>query len=357
MGMTISFSQVLNLFILVAGGVVVALALSPLAIWIARKVGLLDIPGASAHKKHARPTPLAGGIALALSVLALVSIFHLWQKPFSTLLIATAIVLVFGIWDDARGLSAPLKLLGQILASVLLIASGISVQFLSGLSITFLNPGLITVLNWVITIFWLVGIANAINLIDSMDGLALGISGIAFAFFMGMTLVAEQSALAHFSAIFLGICMGLFAYNITPARLFLGDSGAQTLGFILAAVAIIYSPYKLPQASSWFVPIMILGVPIFDTTLVVISRLRHHRPIFRADRAHTYHRLVVMGFDPGRAVLTILIASLSLNFLAFIALSLVSWQANLLFGLVVAAGIGLLVFLEGKSKIIDGDID
>ena len=353
--MTISFLQLLDLFKVVASGIVAAVVLSPVAIWIARRTGLVDIPGAAAHKQHIRPTPLAGGIALALSALALLTVFRLWEKPFSNLLAATAIVLVFGILDDAKGLSAPQKLIGQILASVVLIASGISVKFLSGFSISFLSSGLTTVLNWIITIFWLVGITNAINLVDSMDGLAAGISGIAFAFFMGMTLVAEQSALARFSGIFFGICIGLYIYNITPARLFLGDSGVQALGFILAAVAMIYSPHNLPQASSWFVPIMVLGVPIFDTTLVVVSRLRHRRSIFHADLAHTYHRLVALGFDPGRAVLVIHIASLTLNFLAFIALSLVPWQANLVFGLVVVAGIALLIIFEQKSQ-IPGDI-
>jgi UDP-GlcNAc:undecaprenyl-phosphate GlcNAc-1-phosphate transferase len=336
--MTISFLQLLDLFKVVASGIVATVVLSPLAIWISRRTGLVDVPGAAAHKQHAHPTPLAGGIALALSALTLMTVFRLWGKPFSNLLAATAIVLI-----------------GQVLASVVLIASGVSVKFLSGFSIPFLSTGVITVLNWVITIFWLVGVANAINLVDSMDGLAVGISGIAFAFFMGMTLAAGQSTLALFSGIFFGICIGLYIYNITPARLFLGDSGAQTLGFILAAVAMIYSPNNLPQASSWFVPIMVLGVPIFDTTLVVISRLRHRRSILHADRAHTYHRLVALGFDPGRAVLTIHIASLTLNFLAFIALSLVPWQANLVFGLAVAAGIALLIIFERKSQ-IPGDI-
>jgi UDP-GlcNAc:undecaprenyl-phosphate GlcNAc-1-phosphate transferase len=352
--MTVSFLHLLDLFKVVACGVGAAVIFGPLAIWIARRTGLLDIPGAAPHKKHARPTPLAGGIVLVLSVLAVVTIFRLWQKPFTPLLAATMIVLVFGLWDDARGLSAPIKLVGQVLASVLLIASGISVKFLFGLSIPFINPNLLAALNWAITIFWLVGITNAINMIDSMDGLAVGISGIAFAFFMGMTLVAQQSSLAWFSGIFLGICIGLYIYNITPARLFLGDSGAQTLGFVLAAVAMIYSPDNLPQASSWFVPIMVLGIPIFDTTLVVVSRLYHHQPIYLADRAHTYHRLVALGLDPGRAVLAIHIASLTLNFLAFVALSLVPLQANLLFALVVAAGIISIFLLERGSQILGG---
>jgi UDP-GlcNAc:undecaprenyl-phosphate GlcNAc-1-phosphate transferase len=351
--MTISFLKLLEILKIVASGVLAAVVLGPLAIWIARRAGLLDIPGAAAHKRHERPTPLAGGIALALCVVLLMTIFHLWHNPYSALLAATGIVFVFGLWDDARGLNATQKLIGQILASVVLIASGVSVKFLFGLSIPFLSPGVLTVINWIITIFWLVGIANAINLIDSMDGLALGICIIALIFFVGMALVAQQNDLAQFGGIFLGICLGLYVYNISPARLFLGDSAAQTLGFVLAAVAMLYSPHDLPQASSWFVPIMVLGVPIFDTTLVVVSRLLSRRPIFQADNAHTYHRLVALGLDPGRAVLTVHIASLTLNFLAFMALSLVPWQANLVFGLAVAAGVSLLVFLERKSQIPD----
>jgi len=261
----------------------------------------------------------------------LLTVFRLWHKPFSTLLAATAIGFVFGLWDDARGSSAPQKLIGQVLASILLIASGTSVQFHGGLPIPFLNPGLIKVLKWGITVFWLVGIANSINLVDSMDGLASGIAGIAFAFFMGMALVAQQSSLVLFSAVFLGICIGLYIFNVNPARLFLSDSGAQTLGFILAAVAMIYAPDNLPQGSSWFVPIMVLGVPIFDTTLVVVSGLLRRRPVFRADRTHTYHRLVALGLDPNWAVLAIHMTTLVLNFLAFIALSLPPLTVTLIF--------------------------
>jgi UDP-GlcNAc:undecaprenyl-phosphate/decaprenyl-phosphate GlcNAc-1-phosphate transferase len=353
--MTLSYFQLFGLLVVISSGVAAALVFGPLAIWIAKRTGLVDVPGAAAHKHHARPTPLAGGIALALSILALLTIFHLWQSPFSNLLAGAAIVFLFGIWDDAKGLSAPQKAIGQVLASVVLIASGIYVKFVGGLSIPFLSPGLIMVLNWIITIFWLVGVSNAINLIDSMDGLALGVTGIAFTFFMGMTLAAQQSTLAQFCGMFLGVCIGLYIYNISPARLFLGDSGAQTLGFVLAGVAILYTPFDLPQASSWFVPIMVLGIPIFDTTLVVVSRLRHRRPVFQADRSHIYHRLVSLGLDPGRAVLVVHILSLSLNFLAFIALYLVPWQANLVFGLVVMAGIALLVLFERKFQ-IPGDI-
>ena len=118
---------------------------------------------------------------------------------------------------------------------------------------------------------------------------------------------------------------------------------------ILAAVAIIYAPDNLPQGSSWFVPIMVLGVPIFDTVLVVISRLHQHKPIFQADRAHTYHRLVAFGLDPQRAVLVIQMTTLVLNFLAFIALSLPPLAATLIFTSAVLVSLVLLVFLESKN--------
>jgi len=343
--MTVSFLQLVYLFKASVSGIITAIILGPLSIWVARRVGLLDIPGSASHKQHARPTPLAGGIALVLSAISLVTIFHLWQKPFYALLAAAAIVFTFGIWDDAKGLSALPKFIGQVLASIILIASGVSIKFLDKFPIPFLDPNIVTVADWGLTIFWLVGIANSVNLIDSMDGLAVGVAGIAFAFFMGMALVANQISLALFSAIFLGVCIGLYVFNISPAWLFLGDSGAQTLGFILAAVAIIYAPHNLPQGSSWFVPIMVLGVPIFDTTLVVASRLTHHKPIFHADRTHTYHRLVALGLNPNRAVLVIHMAALILNCLAFIALSYSPLIANLIFGAFVFVFVSAIFFI------------
>ncbi|MFH1523487.1 MAG: MraY family glycosyltransferase [Chloroflexota bacterium] len=312
----------------------------------------MDIPGSATHKLHAVPMPLAGGIALALCVLVLVPLLHLWQNDLAKLLVTATIIFAFGLWDDAKGLGATVKLAGQVLASILLIGSDISVHFLEGLSIPFISGNMLIVLDWGVTILWFVGITNAFNLIDSMDGLVVGIAGIAFAFFMGMALVSQQIFLAKFSAVFFGICIGLFIFNVSPARLFLGDAGVQTLGFILAAVAMIYVPDNLPQSSSWFVPIMVLSVPIFDTTLVVVSRLIHHRPIFHADRAHTFHRLIAMGLDPNRAVLAIHVTTLVLNFLAFIALSLVPFQANLIFGMAVCVGIAVLVFFECKEPLL-----
>lgn len=346
----IPFAQVVTLLTAVLTGLLLTVLVSPLAIWLTRKIGLLDIPGKAAHKQHTRPTPLAGGLSLVLVGLLLTAVFRLWHTPYVSLWTAATVIFLFGIWDDAKGLSALPKLGGQIAASCILVAAGIWVKFLTKFSLPFGEPWM-TFWGYGLTVLWLTGVTNAINLIDSMDGLATGVSSIAFAFFMGMALVAQQVELSLFGGFMLGISIGLYIFNVTPARLFLGDSGAQTLGFLLAAVAILYNPSQPPQGSSWFVPIMVLGVPLFDTLLVVVSRLLHHRPVFHADRSHTYHHLVYLGLSPVQAVTIIHAATLILNLLAFIALSLPPLAANLIFGIAVCCGVALLVFLVQRDPL------
>ncbi len=330
---------------------ILTLLLGPVGIFIAKKLGVIDMPGSAAHKKHADPTPLAGGLVLFLTLPLLVTIFRLWENPgISWLLAATGIIFIFGLVDDTRGLSAPQKFTGQFLAVSVLIVSGISVKFLDNLDLA-LAPWLITALNWTITMFWLVGMSNAFNLIDSMDGLVAGVATISAGFFTLICLASGQIELAQMTAILFGLSLGLYFYNNTPARFFLGDSGAQVLGFLLAAIGILYTPPNMPQGSTWFLPILILGVPIFDTTLVVVSRLRRGKSIFKADLAHTYHRLVHLGMTPGQAVLTIQIVTLLLCNSAFIAMSLAPQLASLLFLAVVVTGAGMIVFFEKAAKI------
>jgi UDP-GlcNAc:undecaprenyl-phosphate GlcNAc-1-phosphate transferase len=182
------------------------------------------------------------------------------------------------------------------------------------------------------------------NMVDSMDGLAVGLCGITFLFFLPVTLAAGQVPLTAISVILLGICMGLYFYNITPARLFLGDSGAQALGFLVASIAMAYTPVGLPPTTSWFVPILLLAIPIFDTTLVTVSRLRRKVPFYKANRDHTYHRLVALGLSPLRAVMAIHLIAILIDCLAFAALSLSPLKANILFGMILLAS-GVSIFL------------
>ncbi len=350
--MSVAFSLPENIFVFGLASILVTLLVSPGAIWLVRQWGLIDHPGSSEHKQHANPTPLAGGTALVISLMVLTGLLGLWRLAHVPVIMAAALVVyLFGLWDDARGLKALPKLVGQVLASVLLLYADVSVQFMEAIRLPFLSFEVARWMDYGITLFWLVGVTNAMNMIDSMDGLAIGLSGIAFLFFVPVTLASGQAYLAEFSVVMLGVCAGLYYFNITPARMFLGDSGAQTLGFIVAGMAMIYTPSGLAQASSWFVPILLAALPIFDTTLVVYSRLRRRQPFYRAHLDHIYHRLVALGLDSRRAVLTVHLASLMISLLAFIALLSPPLLANLIFGLVVLGGAILIMWFEHHDRL------
>ena len=271
----------------------------------------------------------------------------LWDDSFTrALLLAAIIVYLFGLLDDVRGLSAIPKLTGQILASGVLIFSNASVHFIASMSLPFLLPAAATWLDIALTLFWLIGVTNAMNMIDSMDGIAVGLSGIAFLFFILVTSLSGQVNLTKISIILLGITVGIYFYNVTPARLFLGDSGSQTYGFLIAAIAMEYAPIGLSPISSWFVPILLVGLPIFDTSLVVYSRMRRSLPIYKANLDHIYHRLVAFGIDERRAVLTIHMSAILLSLLAFITLYLPPVIANIILGIILVLGAGMIIFFD-----------
>ena len=308
---------------------------------------MIDKPGKFAHKIHTTPTPLAGGTALILCLALLFLLLGLWSDKFTrALVLAAGIVYAFGFLGDMRGLSAIPKLTGQILASIVLIASNVSIHFVESLSPPFLSPGLVMWLDIALTFFWLIGVTNAMNMIDSMDGIAVGLSGIAFLFFILVTSLSGQAYLTKISIILLGITVGIYFYNVTPARLFLGDSGSQSFGFLLAAIAMEYAPLGFLPISSWFVPILLVGMPIFDTSLVVYSRVRRGLPIYQANLDHTYHRLGAFGLDERRAVLTIHVTAVLLSLVAFITFYLPPVIANIIFGIMLVTGLVMIIFLD-----------
>ena len=321
--------------------------ISPISIYFARRIGVIDKPGKGTHKIHSVPTPLAGGTALILCLVMLSFFLGLWNDEFTrALIIATTVVYFFGLWDDVRGLSALPKLLGQVLACFILIISHVSVHFVESVFSPLLSPTTVAWFDTALTLLWLIGVTNAMNMIDSMDGIAIGISGIAFVFFILATSLSGQIYLTKLSIVLLGIAAGIYFYNVTPARLFLGDSGSQTFGFIVAAIAMEYAPAGLSPISSWFVPILLVGIPVFDTSLVVYSRMRRGLPIYQANLDHTYHRLVTLGFDRRRAVLIIHMAAILLSLLAFATFYLSPVIANMVFGMILLIGIVMIIFFD-----------
>jgi UDP-GlcNAc:undecaprenyl-phosphate GlcNAc-1-phosphate transferase len=301
---------------------------------------MIDQPDEMSYKIHTVATPRAGGMAVLTAVLAAGALTgFLWEPPILSIFLAGLIIFGLGAIDDARGMNAATKLLGQGLAAAVLIQSGVVVHVLRA-----------PVADTALTVLWVVGVTNAYNFIDSMDGEALGLAGLAAGFLMLAMTGTGQDQPALFAAAAMGACGGLLYYNITPARLFLGDSGSQLLGFWLAALGIVFTPATtVPQLSSWFVPILIMIVPILDTTLVTLSRIRLRLPIYKGNRDHTYHRLVARGFAPQRAVFIIQLASAVAGCLAIISLALPPLWANSIFFAALALGLAAVIWLGQKQ--------
>jgi len=277
-----------------------ALIFSVLATPIARRLalhaGVVDSP--SARKIHGAPVPLLGGAAIytgfMLALLFLGDRFYV--RELIGILLGATLVSLFGLADDHWGLHAYLKLGGQLLAGVILIVGGTQVSLFS-------NPWL----NWTITLLWVVGITNAFNLLDNMDGLSGGITTVAATFFLLLAAMGRppQVLVGTLAAALIGACIGFLRYNLNPATIFMGDTGSMFLGFLLAALGIkLRFPSNVPWIT-WLVPVCVLALPIFDTTLVFVSRLRRGKnPLTTPGKDHLSHRLVALGLTRREAVLT-----------------------------------------------------
>jgi len=342
-----------NPFLPLVISILFSLALGYPVMLLAKRLNLMDIPASAPHKIHARPTPLAGGLLIISTLAVMGLLFRQWLgREILVVLAGALVVFLFGLWDDLKGLSAGPKLIGQFLAAVVLISSGVQVYFATILSDAgYVSPFVAQALNIVITLFWLFGITNALNMIDSMDGIVAGLGIIASVCFMAATLVANQPVLTFWSAVLLGICAGLYYWNNLAGKFFLGDSGSQTIGFLLACFGILYNPLNRNPESSWIVPIMLLGAPVFDTSLVVLSRFRRGQPVGSGRRDHTYHRLIALGISPRYAVLTVHLTALIISGLAFITLYLPAWLALTFFFSTIIFGLTVLLSLERKPSL------
>ena len=350
--MALNFLSITYLFVAIVLVLIMILIASRVCLQLTLRLGLVDTPGSASHKLHKVPTPVAGGLALLAVMLLSAWLFGTYlNREILATFVAVLLVFAFGLWDDFQNLPPSIKLIGQILAAILLIILGVYIQvFESPEFLIQVASPYDLYLDWFFTIFWVVGITNAFNFVDSMDGLAVGLGAIASGFFMLMTYTAQQPQLALQCALLLGICAGLYFFNSPPAFFFLGDSGSQTLGFVLAVIAIIYNPIGAEQSSSYLVPILVLGLPIFDIILVIKSRLSRRQPIYRADSDHTYHRLVSLGLDSNHAVLTMQLVALLLGSLAFIALSQQPVVANAIFAVCLVAGVIFVGVLDRKKR-------
>jgi UDP-GlcNAc:undecaprenyl-phosphate GlcNAc-1-phosphate transferase len=342
------FQQLDYVMLILLTSMILSVILSWFSLRIAPDVGLMDIPGSADHKNHTSSIPLTGGVVLMDTMIVMMLITGLWKTPdVWAILVAGLTIGAFGLLDDFIHLSPTKKLIGQLVGSVILIYLGVQVNIFNSPEFFYRTESTLDMwLNLGFTVLWLVTLTNAFNFIDSSDGLAVGLSGLSAAFFLVISLTTGQTSLIFFCAILLGICIGLYFFNSHPARLFLGDSGAQTLGFLLAAVAILYNPNTGIQSSTWFVPILIFYVPLFDLMLVVVSRLRRNKRIQKASRDHTYHRLADRGIPIHHSVLIMHGVSLIMSMVGYLCLNLPILFANIVFCLALSLGVAAFIELD-----------
>ena len=271
---------------------ILAFSSTPLLRRVALRTGVVDSP--AARKIHSGPVPLLGGAAIYIAFI--VALFFFGDRRYVNevvgIFVGATLVSLMGLVDDRWGLGSYVKLIGQLAAALILIYSGVRVQLFH---------------NWldiVITVVWVIGITNALNLLDNMDGLSGGIAMIAAIFFTLLAAMSDQYLVGVLAAALAGACAGFLFHNWNPAHVFMGDTGSLFIGFLLAAVGIKLRFPSNSNAITWMIPLLVLIVPIFDTTLVFVGRLRRgYNPLTPPGKDHLSHRLALLTGSRREAVL------------------------------------------------------
>ncbi len=273
---------------------------TPIVKKLANHVNALDIP--NERKVHSKPMPRLGGLAIFFAFLVGYMLFGEMTVQMNSILIGSFLVLLTGIVDDINPLTAKTKLIGQVLAAMVIVFYG---QILLS-NITFFGIEIeFGILSYLVTLLFIIACTNIINLIDGLDGLASGISSIFFltiiviCFFQGRTIGLDF----NLTLIMLGSTLGFLIHNFYPAKIFLGDSGALFLGFIISIISLL--GFKGTILTSVFIPLIILAIPILDTLFAILRRLFHHKKISDADKLHLHHQLLGMKFSHRNTVLII----------------------------------------------------
>ena len=315
----------------------ISLALTPVGRLIAYRVGAIDTPRGDRHL-HSAPTAKLGGLAIAVGVAVATLLFLPENDETRGILIGGALMVAIGALDDLKELPAWAKLLGQVAAAIVPVVSGVRVQ-----SATVPFVGVVDLtgpLSYVLPVIGIVAIANIVNFIDGVDGLAAGVCTIAAVTFAVITLSLDRSAAGILALATAGAALGYLAYGFQPATIFLGDSGSNLLGYLLAVVS-IQGALKTNAVIALVFPLVILAVPILDSSFVIAKRLKYGKRIYSGDRWHFHHRFANIGFSPRRTVLYLYGWTLSLGALAlalrFVPYSDNSGNLDLEWSLVIAA--------------------
>ena len=318
---------------------ILSLLITPVVIKLAHSLNFIDQPGE--RKINTKVVATAGGTAIYLAFIIPLRLFMPFNQTVKGIIIGGTFMLILGLLDDKFELSAAVKFTGQIVGALILIFYGVEINFITNPFGGFIYLGIYAV---PFTVFWIVSIINTINLIDGLDGLAAGVSIIAVLTLFAVALQEKQVLAPMLAVLLAGSCFGFLKYNFNPARIFMGDTGAMFIGYIIAAVSIT-GALKSAAAVTIFVPMLALAVPILDTTFAIIRRIFNDRPIGEADHGHIHHRLLAIGMNQKQAVISVYIISAILGTIAFIINGIKFDHALIIFISVI------LVIIYGAKKL------
>ena len=295
--------QILHIIFAFIISFVFTFATTPLVRRLAFKIGAIDIPR-DKRRMHKKPTPRIGGLAIVFGFLVATLCFADMSRQLVGTLCGAAIIIAMGVVDDCRALDAKLKFVIQIAAALVVVYVGdIKIDVFTNPNIFSDNPYWVLPpwLSVALTVIWIVFITNSVNFIDGLDGLAAGVSAI-----MSVSLVFISISVGEYSIAILGIalmgsCFGFLPFNFNPAKIFMGDTGSTFLGFMLATLS-IQGVFKSYAVISFAVPLLILGLPLFDASFAMIRRVATGKSPMIADRGHLHHRLIDMGFSQKQTV-------------------------------------------------------
>ncbi|HJE83154.1 MraY family glycosyltransferase, partial [Megasphaera stantonii] len=310
---------------------IVAYVLTPGVKKLAIKVGAVDKP--NARKVHTHAIPRLGGLAIYVGFMAAVLFCVPVRHELLGLLLGCTAIVALGIWDDICNIPAKVKLVGQIVAACIPIAFGIQIEWLTNpFGTLIVLPELVAI---PVTIFWIIGFTNTVNLIDGLDGLAAGVSFIASVSMFLLAYTMNQYLPAMIIVAMAGAALGFLQYNFNPAKIFMGDTGSMLLGYTMAVAAVL-GLVKTAATIALVVPLIALGLPILDTLFAIIRRKMSGVPIFQPDKGHLHHRLLALGMSQKQAVLIMYFVSIVLGIVALFVAN-VSYQTGIATVLVVLA--------------------
>ena len=339
----VNLSTLLMVVISIAAAFVMSFAATPVVKSFARRVGAMDVPK-DGRRMHDHPIPRLGGLAMFFGFILSVLLFADITRPVQGILLGSVLIVIIGVIDDIISVKYWIKLIVQIAAAVVAILHGVVIDVLSNPNL--FSEHLFLQLGWLsipITIIWIVAITNSVNLIDGLDGLSVGVSAIASVTMLVIALLVSESNVAVILAALVGACLGFIPYNLNPAKIFAGDTGALLLGYVLATVSIM-GMFKVYALISFAVPFIVLALPIFDTVFAFMRRILKGQNPMKPDRGHLHHRLIDMGLNQKQAVAILYCVSIVLGLAAVVLTTSGTIKAILfILAFVVAAVVGVFI--------------